>query len=129
MPDNRVIEILEAIREVLSRLATLEEKTLWHNSMMNKIADVQNRMSDRLSDHEKDRGRIALLERDLQYLTGELGKNSKQLEVLSGIVSEIKISDLSQGKTVGFIERAGGTFLMAIISAGAGALIMKLIGG
>lgn len=129
MLENRVLEVLEAIREVLSRLATLEEKTVWHNLSMNKLAEVQSKMSDRLSDHEKDQGRIALLERDMQYISGELSKCSKQLEVLTGVLAEIQRNDMSQGKTVGFIEKAGAQFIMAIICAGGGAVAMKLIGG
>lgn len=126
--DNRMVEILESIREVLSRLATLEEKTQWHNDKMKDLSDIQLRMADKLSDHEKDRSRIALLERDLQYLSGEVSKNAKSVEVLTGIVSEILRNDATQGKTVGFIERAGSTFILAILSAGGGALAMKILG-
>lgn len=127
--ETRVIEILDAIREVLNRLATLEEKTVWHNSFMNDLSKGQKEMSDRITDLTQDRGRIAMLERELQYLTGDLTKQSKQVETLTGLVQELSTSDRLQGKTVGFIEKSATTFLLAAVSAGAGALFLKLIGG
>ena len=127
--ENRVIEILDAIREVLNRLATLEEKTVWHNSFMNDLSKGQKEMSDRVTDLAQDRGRIALLERELQYLTGDLTKQSKQVDTLTGLVHELTTSDKLQGKTVGLIENSATTFLLAIVSAGAGAICLKIFGG
>lgn len=129
MLENRIIEILEEIREVLGRLATLEEKTIWHSTGLNRLGEAQKEMAGKIAEQEKDRSRLALLERELQYVQGELSKNSKQLEILTGIVAEMQRTGASQGKTVGFIERAGAQFILAILSAGGGALVMKLIGG
>lgn len=126
--ESRIVEILDAIREVLNRLATLEEKTVWHNNFMNQLSTGQKEISDRLTEHDKDRGRIALLERDLQYLSGDVSKLHKQTEVLSGIVIELQRTDSAQNKTVGFIERMGSQLIVAILSAGGGAIAMKLIG-
>jgi predicted RNase H-like nuclease (RuvC/YqgF family) len=126
--ETRVIEILDAIREVLNRLATLEEKTIWHNNIMSELSSGQKEMDKRVSDLYQDRGRIALLERELQYLTGDLAKQSKQVEVLTGFVQELTTSDKIQGRTFGFIEKSAGSFILALISAGAGAIIFKLFG-
>lgn len=126
--ETRIVEILEAIREVLNRLATLEEKTVWHNNFMNQLSTGQKEISDRLTEHDKDRARIALLERDLQYLTGDVSKIAKQTEILTGIVSELQRTDSAQNKTVGFIEKASSQFILALLGAGAGAIAMKLIG-
>lgn len=127
--ETRVIEILDAIREVLNRLATLEEKTVWHNNFMNDLSKGQKEMSDRITDLAQDRSRIAMLEREIQYLTGDLNKQSKHVETLTGLVHELTTSDKLQGKTVGFIENSATTFLLAIVSAGAGAICLKLFGG
>lgn len=126
--ENRIVEILDAIREVLNRLATLEEKTVWHNTALTQLNSGQKEMWDKITDHEKDRGRIALLEREIQYLSGDLSKQTKQVEVLSSIVGELQKSDSIQGKTVGFIESMGSQFVLTIVGAIAGAILMKLVG-
>ena len=61
--ENRVVEILDAIREVLSRLATLEEKTVWHNATMDKLSVGQKEMADRISDLAQEIGRASCRER------------------------------------------------------------------
>jgi DNA repair exonuclease SbcCD ATPase subunit len=127
--ENRVIEILDAIREVLNRLATLEEKTVWHNNYMNQLSNGQKEMADRISDLAQDRGRIALLEREVQYLTGDVNKQAKQLETLTGLVQELTTNDKMQGKTTGFIEKFASSFILALGSAGAGAGAIKFFGG
>lgn len=127
--ENRVIEILDAIREVLNRLATLEEKTVWHNNYMNQLSNGQKEMADRISDLAQDRGRIALLEREVQYLTGDVNKQAKQLETLTALVHELSSNDKMQGKTTGFIEKFASTAILAMASAGAGAGILKFFGG
>ena len=127
--ENRVIEILDAIREVLNRLATLEEKTVWHNNYMNKLSDGQKEMADRIAELSEDRGRIALLERDVQYLTGDVNKQAKRIEDLTTLVGELSISDKMQGKTTSFLEKFASTFILAIGSAGAGAMALKFFGG
>lgn len=127
--ESRIVEILDAIREVLNRLATLEEKTIWHHQIMNQLNSDQRCISDKIAEHEKDRGRIALVERELQYITGDISKQSKQLEVITSVVSDLQKADSAQGKTVGFIEKAGSQFVMAIIGVAAGAVVMKLVGG
>lgn len=126
--ENRVLEILEAIREVLSRLATLEEKTVWHNNFMNQLNNGQKEMADRISDLAQDRGRIALLERDVQYLTGDVNKQAKQIESLLTAVNELRSSDSAQGKTVGFLEKFASTIILAIGAAGAGSALTKFFG-
>lgn len=126
--ENRIVEILEAIREVLSRLATLEEKTVWHQQFMTQLGSSQKEISDRIASLDMDRGRIALLERDVQYLTGDVSKQSKQLEVLTVIVRDMQTNDKLQGKTVNFIEGASSHFALALLGAGAGALALKLLG-
>lgn len=127
--ENRVIEILDAIREVLNRLATLEEKTVWHNNYMNQLSNGQKEMADRISDLAQDRGRIALLEREVQYLTGDVNKQAKQLETLTALVTELSANDKVQGKTTGFIEKFASTVIISLGSAGAGAGILKFFGG
>ncbi len=127
--ENRVIEILDAIREVLNRLATLEEKTVWHNNYMNQLSNGQKEMADRISDLAQDRGRIALLEREVQYLTGDVNKQAKQLETLTGLVQELSSNDKMQGKTTGFIEKFASAFILALGAAGAGAGATKFFGG
>lgn len=127
--ENRVIEILDAIREVLNRLATLEEKTVWHNNYMNQLSNGQKEMADRISDLAQDRGRIALLEREVQYLTGDVNKQAKQLETLTTLVQELSANDRSQGKTTGFIEKFASAIAIAVGSAGAGAGLLKAFGG
>lgn len=127
--ENRVIEILDAIREVLNRLATLEEKTVWHNNYMNQLSSGQKEMADRISDLAQDRGRIALLEREVLYLTGDVNKQAKQLETLTGLVQELSTSDKMQGKTTGFIEKFASSFMLALGAAGAGAGAAKFFGG
>ena len=126
--ETRVVEILEAIREVLNRLATLEEKTVWHNNFLNQLSAGQKEISNRVMAHEQDRGRIALLERDLQYLTGEVSKISKQAEVLTEIAAELQRNDTANSRTVGLIENFGAQLLVALLSAGGGAIAMKVIG-
>ena len=127
--ENRVVEILDAIREVLNRLATLEEKTVWHNNYMNQLSHGQKEMADRISDLAEDRGRIALLEREVQYLTGDVNKQAKQLESLTHMVQELSSNDKMQGKTTNFIEKIASTFVIALCSAGAGAGALKFFGG
>lgn len=127
--ENRVIEILDAIREVLNRLATLEEKTVWHNNYMNELSKGQKEMADRISDLAQDRGRIALLEREIQYLTGDVNKQAKQLETLTGLVQELSTSDKMQSKTTGFIEKFASSIILALGAAGAGAGVTKFFGG
>lgn len=126
--ETRVIEVLDAIREVINRLATLEEKTVWHNNVMNQLSSNLKETADRVSDHDRDRGRIALLERDFQYLSGEVSKISKQTEVITGITAELQRSDFAQTKSVGFIENFGSQVVLAFLSAGGGAVAMKLLG-
>lgn len=127
--ENRVVEILDAIREVLNRLATLEEKTAWHNNYMDKLSNGQKEMADRISDLAQDRGRIALLEREVQYLTGDVAKQGKRIEDLTNLIAELNVSDKMQGKTTGFIEKFASTIILALGSAGAGAAALKLFGG
>lgn len=127
--ENRVIEVLDAIREVLNRLATLEEKTGWHNQVMTDLGRGQKELVDRVSSLELDKSRVALLERDLQYITGEVSKSAKQVELLTAIVHEIQLSDKSQGKTVGLIENLSSSFLIALVGAAAGAVSLKIFGG
>lgn len=126
--ETRVIEILDAIREVLNRLATLEEKTVWHNNYMNQLSQGQKEMADRISDLAQDRGRIALLEREVQYLTGDVNKQAKQLETLTNLVTELSTNDKMQGKTTGFIEKFAGYIVLALGGAGAGAGVSKFFG-
>ena len=38
------LEVLDAIREVLNRLATLEEKTGWHNQVMTDLGRGQKEL-------------------------------------------------------------------------------------
>lgn len=126
--ENRVIEILDAIREVLNRLATLEEKTVWHNAYMNELSKGQKEMADRISDLAQDRGRIALLEREVQYLTGDVNKQAKQLETLTSVVQELSSNDKMQSRTTGFIEKFASTIILSLGSAGAGAGLLKYFG-
>ncbi len=123
--ENKVIEILEAIREVLNRLATLEEKTVWHNAVMTQLTQGQKEMADRISSLVEDRGRIALLEREVQYLTGDMQKQSRQVDTLSALVNELSVSGKANSKTVTFMEKVGSTLITAALAAMAGALAVR----